>query len=274
MERNWGVPPEPTTTGDGPEPTGTVPSPVQEGITDTCTGYYKAVSGDDCSKIVAKFGTFDFADFLAWNPAVGETCSGLWLGYYYCVATPDQPTGTSPGGPSPTTTSGPSPTQDGLTKDCKAFHKAVSGDNCAAIVDQYGSFSFEDFLEWNPAVGEACTGLWLGYYYCVGVDGTPPSPTAKPTPTTTNGPPTQTGVVGNCQRWHTAVSGDTCAGIANKYGTFTLAEFVKWNPAVGSDCSGLWLGYNYCIGEFSFFFAPLPMILVYPVFPSEPTLNP
>ncbi|KAH6608260.1 LysM domain-containing protein [Trichoderma cornu-damae] len=248
VERNYGIPvPSSTTSGGSTGPTGTVPSPVQDGIIKTCTGYYKAVTGDDCSKIVAKFGTFTFADFLAWNPAVGETCGGLWLDYYYCVATPEKPTGTkSSSAPAPTS-SVPSPVQDGITPQCKTYYKAVSGDDCSKIVAKYGTFTFADFLKWNPAVGDTCSGLWLDYYYCVGVAETP---TQKPTTTskTTTSVPTQTGIVKDCQRWYQAVSGDTCAGIVSKFGTFTLSQFLQWNPAVGASCSTLLPGYNYCIG--------------------------
>ena len=46
--------------------------------------------------------------------------------------------------------------------------------------DNIFSFSFgrddtdltnSDFYEWNPAVGNDCSSLWPGYYYCVGVSG-------------------------------------------------------------------------------------------------------
>ncbi|KAI1202455.1 hypothetical protein F5X97DRAFT_319141 [Nemania serpens] len=249
VERNYGLPPPSGTTTSGTsQPTGSVPSPVQEGIIATCTSYYKAVSGDDCGKIVAKFGSFTFADFLKWNPAVGETCGGLWLGYNYCVAVPGTPTGpTTTKGPEPTGTI-PSPVQEGITGECKVYYKAIAGDDCSKIVAKYGTFTFADLLKWNPAIGETCSGLWLGYYYCVGVAGTPTQPPPTSTTTTTVGVPTQTGIIPGCQRWHKAVSGDSCANIVSKYGTFTLQQFVQWNPAVGADCSGLWLGYNYCIG--------------------------
>lgn len=246
VERNFGIPvPSSTTTGGSTGPTGTVPSPVQDGIIDTCTSYYKAASGDDCTKIVAKFGTFTLDDFLKWNPAVGETCGGLWLGYYYCVATPEKPTATKTSAGSGPTGSVPSPVQDGITAQCKTYYKAVSGDDCTKIVAKYGTFTFADFLKWNPAVGETCSSLLLGYYYCVGVTGTP---TQKPSTTATTSVPTQTGIVKNCQRWYKAATGDTCAGIVSKFGTFTLDQFLKWNPAVGSGCTSLYPGYNYCIG--------------------------
>ncbi|KFY85229.1 hypothetical protein V498_07747, partial [Pseudogymnoascus sp. VKM F-4517 (FW-2822)] len=134
VERNWGVPVPTTTTGGGvPEPTSTVPSPVQEGIVDTCTSYYKASDGDDCSKLASRFG-FTLGDFIQWNPAVDETCAGFWLGYYYCVATPDSiPTTTTGGGISEPTSTVPSPVQEGIVDTCTSYYKASDGDDCSKL---------------------------------------------------------------------------------------------------------------------------------------------
>lgn len=209
------------------------------------------MSGDTCDKIVAKYGTFTFQDFLKWNPAVGSDCTGLWANTYYCVGIPGTPT--SP--PATTTTPGnskPSPTQDGLAKDCTTFYKAVSGDTCDKIVNKYGTFTFQDFLKWNPAVGSDCSSLQAGTYYCVGVPGTPtqkPSTTSTTKPTDPSKPnPTQDGLISSCNRFYKAKAGDTCAKIVDAYGTFTVATFIEWNPAVHSDCSGLWADTYYCVG--------------------------
>ena len=32
-------------------------------------------------------------------------------------------------------------------------------------------FGNSDFYKWNPAVGNDCSNMWPGYYYCVGVSG-------------------------------------------------------------------------------------------------------
>lgn len=39
---------------------------------------------------------------------------------------------------------------------------------------------------------------------------------------------------------------DTCASIENIY-DITWAEFYAWNPALGSDCTNLWLEEAYCV---------------------------
>lgn len=158
--------------------------------------------------------------------------------------------------PATSTPAGSSPTQSGIIKTCNRWHKAGSGDTCVKIVDKYGTFTLMQFLSWNPAVGSDCTGLWANYYYCIGVPGTP---TTRPTTATTTRPtsitapagpsPTQSGIIKTCNKWHKAVSGESCHVIATKYKTFTVEQFIKWNPAVKADCSALWVGYYYCIGK-------------------------
>lgn len=174
-------------------------------------------------------------------------CSGTVAGHSYCVEVNyGNPLPTSPTNPTtPTTkpTTGPSPTQEGIIKDCKTFYKAVDGDSCQKIVDSYGTFKLADFIKWNPAVGGSCNGLLASYYYCVGMPDTPT------TPPPTNGPsPQQEGITKDCKAWYKVATGDSCQGIVDKYRTFTLAEFSKWNPATGSDCRSLLAGYYVCVG--------------------------
>lgn len=175
-----------TSSSSTPTPTPTssaspVPSPHQDGIKEYCKTYYMAVKGDTCANVVSKYG-INMELFIKWNPAVDNACNGFWASYYYCVAV-DGATPTSTSSPSPTGSPGPSPTQDGLIAPCQRCYLAEKGDTCGKIVDKYGSFSLDDFIKWNPAVGKDCSGLWAAYYYCVGVPGTPTSPTASPTST-------------------------------------------------------------------------------------------
>ena len=73
----------------------------------------------------------------------------------------------------------------------------------------------------------------------------PPSSTNKPSTTTTAPAPNDTpspiqdGMVGNCNRSHWVADGQSCATIAALY-SITVAQFIQWNPAAKSDCSGLW----------------------------------
>jgi hypothetical protein len=50
-----------------------------------------------------------------------------------------------------------------------------------------------------------------------------------------------------CHRFYFARDNDGCWAIANAAG-IDLNDFYAWNPALGTDCGGLWLGYFYCIG--------------------------
>lgn len=133
-----------------------------------------------------------------------------------------------------------------MTENCNKFHKVVSGDQCGVIASDNG-VSIEDFYSWNPAVGGECRTLIVGYHVCVGIIGGVPPPTT----TTGNGistpTPTQTGMVGNCNKFHKVVSGDQCGAIADD-NSISLDNFYSWNPAVGSDCRTLIVGYNVCVG--------------------------
>ncbi|KAH7014605.1 uncharacterized protein B0I36DRAFT_369543 [Microdochium trichocladiopsis] len=235
-----------TAPTDGP----VTPSPTQDGIASGCQKYHKAVSGDTCQGIVNKYGGLTLQQFYAWNPAVGTSCASLWLDYYYCVGvsgTPTGPTTTSTSKsaqPSPTSNA-PGPVQDGIASDCQRYHLVKSGDGCQKIVDQYKSFTLQQFYSWNPAVGSSCSGLWLDYYVCIGVSGTttPGTPQQPSTPS-----PVQEGINAKCNKYHEVVSGDYCQKIADQY-KISLSTFYSWNPAVGTSCSALWLGYHVCVGS-------------------------
>ncbi|KFY18021.1 hypothetical protein V492_00208 [Pseudogymnoascus sp. VKM F-4246] len=258
VERNWGVPVPTTSTRSGvPEPTSTVPSPVQEGIIDTCTSYYKALDGDDCSKITARFG-FTLADFIQWNPAVDEACAGFWLGYYYCVATPDSVPTTTTGGAVPTATSSvPSPVQEGIIDTCTSYYKALDGDDCSKITARFG-FTLADFIQWNPAVDKTCAGFWLGYYYCVSISKNPTStlPTGPaPTATVIEGTsyplppgPTGTGTTAKCKTWYVAQSGDSCEVIARKF-SISKTQVNIWNSYINIACNNIWTGNALCVSS-------------------------
>ncbi|KAH9206636.1 hypothetical protein DL95DRAFT_315232 [Leptodontidium sp. 2 PMI_412] len=69
-----------TTTGNGV----TTPTPVEPGITTTCSKFHLVVSGDTCAAIATAAG-ITTTQFYAWNTNVGSTCASLWLGYYVCI---------------------------------------------------------------------------------------------------------------------------------------------------------------------------------------------
>ncbi|KAL4931652.1 LysM peptidoglycan-binding domain-containing protein [Aspergillus undulatus] len=51
----------------------------------------------------------------------------------------------------------------------------------------------------------------------------------------------------NMDIFTSAVEGDGCWSVETEYG-ITADDFLVWNPAVGTDCSRLWLSYAYCVG--------------------------
>ncbi|KAK3896994.1 hypothetical protein C8A05DRAFT_48209 [Staphylotrichum tortipilum] len=78
--------------------------------------------------------------------------------------------------------------------------------------------------------------------------------TPPPTTTTTvpgNGvstpSPIQTGMVGNCNKFHWVEKEQSCATIAAQY-SISASQFLQWNPAVKSDCTGLWASTWACVG--------------------------
>lgn len=46
-------------------------------------------------------------------------------------------------------------------------------------------------------------------------------------------------MVGNCNKFHWVEKDQSCTTIAELY-SISTAQFVQWNPAAKSDCSGLW----------------------------------
>ncbi|KAL8847058.1 MAG: hypothetical protein Q9221_007877 [Calogaya cf. arnoldii] len=246
----------PTTTSTRASATSTGPTPTQSGIISSCTKYYKTVSGDTCEVISNKFGLFSISEFITWNPAVQTDCSQLYLDYYYCIAVPGTPTTrstTSTTKPTSTASSGPSPTQSGISTSCTKYYKTVSGDTCQVISDRHGTFSVAQLITWNPAVKSDCSQLFLDYYYCIAIPGTPttrtPTSTIKtsPTPPPQGPQPQQPGIVSNCNRYYKVVSGDSCYTIQQSQ-AITVANFHEWNTGIKTDCSNLFVGYYVCTG--------------------------
>lgn len=233
----------------------------------SCNSFYLVVSGDSCFDIAAAHGVA-LADFYSWNPAIGNTCGGLWPDYYVCV-------GISGGSPTTTTTTTtrtttttttttttgngiatPTPIQAGINPNCDAFYLVVPNDSCFDIAAAAG-IPIASLYAWNPALGTNCGGLWPDYYICVSLIGQAP-PTTTTTTTTTrttttsagNGiatpTPIQEGMPRNCDRSYRVVPNDSCFDIAAEAG-ISLPNFYAWNPAVGTNCAGLWPDYYVCI---------------------------
>ncbi|KAK3933515.1 hypothetical protein QBC46DRAFT_326379 [Diplogelasinospora grovesii] len=192
----------------------TVPDkPTQTGTISTCNEWYDVVSGDTCSGVASSFG-ITLAQFLQWNPAVSSDCSvNFWVGDSYCV-------GVSSGTPSTSKTSSSS-TQSGTSSSSTQGSTTVSSRSTSpsSIPPNASSYS---------------------------IIGNETSAVQTDRPTATQGA-MQTGIASPCIRLVQANPGDTCQSIINAYSYLSMELFLKWNPEVGSDCSGLYVNYFYCI---------------------------
>jgi hypothetical protein len=97
---------------------------------------------------------------------------------------------------------------------------------------------------------KVCTNLWFDYYVCVRFPAQPLLLFQQEEEVHDWSYPQQTGIISNCNKYHLVESGDGCASIASAYG-ISLSNFYSWNPAVGSSCGALWLGYYVCVGTSS-----------------------
>jgi hypothetical protein len=214
-----------------------------------CTFSAEPNSGDTCATFADWWG-ISLSDLKAYNPKLSCPSPDTTIpSQEWCVQMELPPaTSTTAGGPDNTAAPAPSPTQENVTKDCQAWYKVVKGDGCQKVVDKYKTFTLAQFYNWNPDIGDDCSGLPLDTYVCVGVSGTPTAPLPSTTADPSKPSPTQDNVTTDCKAWYKVVKGDGCQKVVDKYKTFTLAQFYKWNPDVGTDCSGLPLDTYVCVG--------------------------
>ncbi|RAQ59552.1 hypothetical protein COH21_007923 [Aspergillus flavus] len=201
--------------------------PTQIGVVSGCQLFHTVVDGDDFPSIESDYG-ITLAQFYQLNPSIGSTCNTLWLGYAYCVKGPSS----SATATAISSTASPNGhTQAGTVSNCNLYHTVVSGDSCDHIEITYG-ISFAQLYEWNPAIGSNCETLRVGYSICVAA--------------LSINAPTQHGIASDCNRYYTVVSGDSCDHIETMYG-ITFAQLYRWNPAIGSNCQTLGVGYSVCV---------------------------
>ncbi|KAJ4214838.1 hypothetical protein NW757_014718 [Fusarium falciforme] len=178
------------------------PTPRAAGEIANCTSWFLMKAGWKCSDLLLAY-IIEPGEFYKMNPSVGEKCTGLVAGTYYCRSTvpggrlygidgwssskddTPPPTATSslpgtttrqPATTQPSATSGtkttategatPSPIQSCMTDSCIKFHKVFKGDTCYGIA-QDAKIKLETFYSWNPAVKSDCSALELNTYVCV-----------------------------------------------------------------------------------------------------------
>ncbi|KAJ4983400.1 putative LysM domain-containing protein [Stagonosporopsis vannaccii] len=239
--------PSTTTPGNGVQ----TPLPTQPGMVSNCAKFHWIAKNVVCSQVIS-YQKITLADFVKWNPTVRDDCSGMWAEVNVCVGIIGGSPTTSK--PTTTTTAGngvqtPQPTQPGMVTNCARFHYVAAGVICSQITS-YQKISLADFIKWNPTVGSDCSKMQAGVNVCVGVIGGTTT-TDKPTTTAGNGIqtplPTQPGMVTNCKKFHYAAEGVVCSQIIS-YQKISLADFLKWNTGISSDCRNMWANTHTCVG--------------------------
>ncbi|KAF2824331.1 hypothetical protein CC86DRAFT_420818 [Ophiobolus disseminans] len=227
-------------------------SKIPAGTISTCSCFAE-IFGDEwpddpesCEGLMDGIG-LDPSYIPKWNPWVGSDCdAGLYAG----LARGDSRlVCRGVGGKQRLRMSSTGNTTDtGLVCGCTKFYRVVSQDGCWAIANANG-ITLEDFYAWNPATANECKNLQADTYVCIG-KGTAVTTIPRPTTTTTRNPPpgpTQTGIPSNCNKWVMQKDGIYCYDMAAAAG-IALDRLYALNPALKGDCTGLWVGYAYCIG--------------------------
>ncbi|QGI60004.1 hypothetical protein CEK26_003983 [Fusarium fujikuroi] len=236
---------ESATAVPGPRKEEPPPNPRAADEVQNCTSWFAAKTGWSCEDLLLT-KHLDIEDFYSMNPSVKGDCSGMAIGTYYCVSTnadrsppgmddddyhddddDDEDDDDIPTTTAATTTNLPSPIpiQEGMVGKLQQVPLGQRHDN-------------------------------LGICVCVGVIESSTHPTSTSTKTTAKSPtngvstPTsiQSGMVSNGNKFHFIKSTTTCQGIVD-YDKITIKQFYKWNPAVKSDCSGLWTTTWACVAS-------------------------
>lgn len=142
-------------------------------------------------------------------------------------------------------------TQPGKVNSCHKVHWKTKRVVCSQIIS-YNQITFADLVK------DDCSGMWAEVNICVRVIVGSTS-TAQPTTTLSLSPtepingletpqPTQPGMVDNCNKFHwiakeVVCSQNTC------FNKISLADFVRLNPSIKDDCSGMQAEVNVCVGD-------------------------
>ncbi|KAF4502974.1 hypothetical protein FAGAP_797 [Fusarium agapanthi] len=145
------------------------PEPIQEGMVANCNKFHYVSPTTTCQGVLDYY-KISLADFIKWNPAIGEDCTNLWAGTNACVCvkgyTSSPTRDIKPNLIADNGFATPSPIQAGLVKNCVKFHYIGAGTTCNEVLHHY-KIAMAQFAQWNPAVGEDCKALWKGTYACV-----------------------------------------------------------------------------------------------------------
>ncbi|GLI78598.1 endochitinase 1 [Penicillium ochrochloron] len=58
--------------------------------------------------------------------------------------------------------------RDVAVRNCVAFYRVASGDDCIHIQQAHpDTFTMEELYQWNPMINKDCTNLQVGYPICI-----------------------------------------------------------------------------------------------------------
>jgi hypothetical protein len=115
-------------------------------------------SRGDTSDVNTGIYSITTAQLIAWNPPAGPLYNGLWVNTYACasiigVELPETTTHLNNG------LATPKPIQAGMVPNRNKFYLVENGQTCAVIAAMY-LISTVQFIQWNPASKNDCSGLW------------------------------------------------------------------------------------------------------------------
>ncbi|KAF4545498.1 Carbohydrate-binding module family 50 protein [Lasiodiplodia theobromae] len=247
--------------------------PLANGTRADCLTYDDNARGDVSCNIITDEYFVQQSIFLQWNPSLDTYNCILKNETRYCALLGNGYADLSPF--TPAYASKPDNAAANSTEKCYDWWETADGEDCQYVLDS-SSITIKYFYQWNPAVKDDCSNLWMETSYCVmgenweeaqqaavtlPVASQTPSATTTPntTPTTTAAtatctgttvkPPgaTMTGTPCKCNKYAEREDGKYCYDLAQD-NNITLDEFYKWNPGVGDDCQYLQSGYVYCVG--------------------------
>ncbi|WJG36177.1 uncharacterized protein FOBCDRAFT_206778 [Fusarium oxysporum Fo47] len=240
------------------------PKATQSGQPKDCNKWHLVSGRQSCQDVLNVHSSLmKKEDFFKWNPEVHEDCSGLFVGYWYCVGVKlnttnnlEWETSTPPFTPPPEPTSytptkltpansdfTPTPSHGPMPTDCIHYHQAEADESCRDVLKTYSYLSKDQFFKYNPVLKNNCDGLWKDNWYCVGVKSDllmPPTVTTTPSDIPSGSPK-------DCKAWYYTTGGESCEQLANMFGTFSADEFISMNPAVFEDCSDIEDDTWYCV---------------------------
>ncbi|RYP67825.1 hypothetical protein DL769_005687 [Monosporascus sp. CRB-8-3] len=177
------------------------------------------------------------------NPSLDVGCHAYVVGKSYCVEAYGEPEPTTSLPPPTSTTQKPTELPTTTTAP-----KPASGIETPTPIQpgmRNHGIAVEEFITWEPEVGDTCSSLWKDVNVCVSVIGRTPTPT-EPDNGIETPSPIQDGMTKGCKMFHFVTSGLSCATVADRY-HISVADFVRWNPAAKSGCSGLWDNTYACV---------------------------